>query len=91
MQCYFTALRNYGDNAAGVEGARPGEDKRIMERTHIALGRQLRSFAAGTGGLSLYQMCVFSERNVYCVKTKRSGSYPGRDTPAPGFTDLSAD
>lgn len=46
MQCYFTALRNYGDNAAGVEGARPGEDKRVMERTHIALGWQRRSFAA---------------------------------------------
>ena len=46
MQRYFTALRNYGDNAAGVDGTRPGEDKRVMERTRIALGQQLRSFAA---------------------------------------------
>jgi len=45
----------------------------------------------GTEGLSLYRMRVFRELNVYCVQTKKSGSYPGRDTPAPGFTDLSAD
>lgn len=45
MQHYFTALRNYGDNAAGVDGTRPGEDKRVMERARIALGQQLRSFA----------------------------------------------
>lgn len=39
MQCYFTALRNYGDHAAGVDGTRPDEDTMVMERTRITLGR----------------------------------------------------
>lgn len=35
-----------------------------------------------TGGLSLCRMRVFSERNVYCVQTKKGCPYPGRDIPA---------
>lgn len=51
MQRYFTALRYYGINTAGVDGTRPGEDRGSWNEYASPWGGSANFLPPGTDGL----------------------------------------